>query len=316
MSSTFVPETEKRAIFDVPLSTQRYVWVQTFLRNNESLKSISDFGCGNGRLIFWLKNVANLEKINFIDRDEYTIEYNLDRNFQPNLMEMLVGRTNSTNPLEVCIYNGDVTLPDDRLHADVFSMIEVIEHLPPQQVELACRTIFGYYKPRFVLITTPNREFNHLLSRDETNRDQFRHYDHKFEWTRAQFQQWAQGICGQYPYYRVEYDGVGHLEGQSEPYGPCTQIAIFVRRDDVPLEPGNVADLVCCDYLFDKLQMSEDGEDEDNFKHPVQCKLMSTYTMPGKRADEPADNVMRNQDWSMHDDDMTTSSDDRTEDSP
>lgn len=322
MSSTFVPETEKRAIFDVPLSTQRYIWVQTFLRNNESLKSITDFGCGNGRFIFWLKNVANLEKINFVDCDQDTIEYNLEGNFQPNLMEMMFGRQNSTNPLEVCVYHGDVTLPDDRLHADVFSLIEVVEHLPPKQVELACRTIYGYYKPRFVLITTPNREFNHLLSRDESNRNQFRHYDHKFEWTRTQFQQWAQNICRQYPFYRVEYDGVGHLEGKSEQYGPCTQIAIFVRQDDIPFETDNVADLICCDYLFDKLQMTEECQGDRNGNSnqaepkPVECKLMSTYTMPGKKIHEQTDDIRQNQDCSAVDSDMTTSSDEPTDPSP
>lgn len=311
---THVPQTEQRAIFDTPLSVQRYVWVQTFLRRFEDLNSITDVGCGNGRFLFWLKNVATLEKINFVDIDCNLIEYSLDHNLHPNLMEMLFGRQNSAKPLEVNVFCADVTLPDDRLRADVFSLVEVIEHLKPKQVELACRTVFGYYKPRVVLVTTPNREFNHLLSRDGSNKEAFRHYDHKFEWTRTQFMQWAQNVCKQYQMYTVEFDGVGTLEGKSEAFGPCTQIAIFARQVDYTETVEDVADLVCCDYLFDKLQMNEENN-SDHSQPLVDCKLMTTFTIPGKAACHSPNYTSQTYEWSMEED-STTSSGDIAADSP
>ena len=46
--------------------------------------------------------------------------------------------------------------------------------------------VFGMINPLVVIVTTPNAEFNVLFP----NFTGFRHPDHKFEWTRAQFQDW------------------------------------------------------------------------------------------------------------------------------
>jgi hypothetical protein len=46
--------------------------------------------------------------------------------------------------------------------------------------------IFGYLQPKVVVVTTPNCEFNVLFP----DLKRFRHYDHKFEWTREEFQSW------------------------------------------------------------------------------------------------------------------------------
>ena len=47
-------------------------------------------------------------------------------------------------------------------------------------------TVFGQLSPKVVIVTTPNVEFNVLFP----GLKGFRHYDHKFEWTRAEFQEW------------------------------------------------------------------------------------------------------------------------------
>jgi len=57
--------------------------------------------------------------------------------------------------------------------------------------------VFGVYKPKLVVITTPNAEFNvHFpnLRYGEVDAT-FRHDDHKFEWTRKEFQKWCDEIC-------------------------------------------------------------------------------------------------------------------------
>ena len=43
---------------------------------------------------------------------------------------------------------------------DVITMIELIEHLPLEQVPLLAESVFGFYRPKNVIITTPNSDFN------------------------------------------------------------------------------------------------------------------------------------------------------------
>lgn len=61
-----------------------------------------------------------------------------------------------------------------------------IEHLYPDVLDAFPYNIFCYVHPKLVIVTTPNAEFN-ILFKDFKK---FRHYDHKFEWTREQFQDW------------------------------------------------------------------------------------------------------------------------------
>jgi hypothetical protein len=61
---------------------------------------------------------------------------------------------------------------------------------------------------------------------------QFRHADHKFEFTRQEFNSWAQKIGLSYGY-TIEFNGVGEapITEQHRNIGSCTQIAIFYRQD-------------------------------------------------------------------------------------
>jgi hypothetical protein len=61
-----------------------------------------------------------------------------------------------------------------------------IEHLEPHILAALPPAIFGCLQPKIVYFTTPNAEFNELFP----NFSGFRHSDHKFEWTRAEFQSW------------------------------------------------------------------------------------------------------------------------------
>ena len=61
-----------------------------------------------------------------------------------------------------------------------------IEHLVPPVLEMVPSVLFGKLSPRVVVVTTPNAEFNVLF----TDLTGFRHWDHKFEWTRKQFENW------------------------------------------------------------------------------------------------------------------------------
>lgn len=226
-----------RRIFETPLSTQRYKWVEEYLiKHGGDIETVTDFGCGEGRMLNWLKTVPQLKSINFIDADYSVLDSDLNYRFSPLLTEILCGRKESVEALDIIVYHGNLlkTL-DDRLAADCFLMIEVIEHLVEEDVEKVVDVIFDKYRPKMLIVTTPNREFNHLLRQKGESEEKFRHFDHKFEWNRKEFANWCQKICNQHPY-SVSYDGVGHLDN-SESFGPCTQIAIF-RLKQGALERG------------------------------------------------------------------------------
>jgi len=61
-----------------------------------------------------------------------------------------------------------------------------IEHLELEKVESFSEVVFGYMAPGAVIVSTPNADFNPLLP----GLKGFRDCDHKFEWTRDEFQTW------------------------------------------------------------------------------------------------------------------------------
>src|SRR5436309_8878800 len=86
------------------------------------------------------------------------------------------------------------------------AVIEVIEHLDPPRLAAFERVVFEYAKPGAVVITTPNAEYN--VRFPTLPAGNFRHKDHRFEWTRAEFKAWADGIAGRFGY-SVSYRSVG-----------------------------------------------------------------------------------------------------------
>ncbi|KAM8744725.1 small RNA 2'-O-methyltransferase isoform 2-T2 [Acanthopagrus schlegelii] len=128
--------------------------------------------------------------------------------------------------LRIELYQGSVTQKDVRLRGfDLVTCVELIEHLTLVDVEGFSEVVFGYMNPVTVIVSTPNSEFNPLLP----GLTGFRHSDHKFEWTRAEFQSWALKVCLDYSY-EVEFTGVGEAPpGQQQSVGYCTQIGVFHR---------------------------------------------------------------------------------------
>ncbi len=102
-------------------------------------------------------------------------------------------------------------------------MIEVIEHLDPHRLAAFERVLFECAKPKTVVITTPNREYN--VKWESLPARNFRHRDHRFEWTRAEFQEWANRV-GAYFGYRVRFLSVGPADST---LGSPTQMGVFER---------------------------------------------------------------------------------------
>ena len=122
---------------------------------------------------------------------------------------------------------------DRRLEGfDAAAVVEVIEHLDPPRLSAFERAIFEFARPGTVVLTTPNREYN--VTWENVGAERLRHPDHRFEWTRSEFQDWAEGIAGRYGYSR-RFLPVGPNEPE---FGPPTQMggvreALIVSIEDV-----------------------------------------------------------------------------------
>ena len=76
-------------------------------------------------------------------------------------------------------------------------------------------------------LTTPNAEYNRLF--EFLPMGHFRHADHRFEWTRAEFRGWADGVATRRGY-EVRYVPIGPVDQES---GPPTQLAVFSTTEEV-----------------------------------------------------------------------------------
>jgi 3' terminal RNA ribose 2'-O-methyltransferase Hen1 len=113
---------------------------------------------------------------------------------------------------------------DERLRGlDAAVLMEVIEHIDPPRLPAMARTVFGFAAPATVVVTTPNAEHNARYAALAPGA--FRHRDHRFEWTRAQFRDWAAGVAAAYGY-AARFLPVGSDDPE---VGSPTQLAIFSR---------------------------------------------------------------------------------------
>ena len=127
----------------------------------------------------------------------------------------------------VRLIQSSVTYLDPRLRGlDAIVLMEVIEHIDPDRLPAVEASIFADAAPRAVVVTTPNADYNANYLSLPAGR--FRHPDHRFEWTRAGFAAWADGVAARNGY-TVEYRPVGDTGGSLESVGAPTQLALFRR---------------------------------------------------------------------------------------
>ncbi|XP_041023721.1 small RNA 2'-O-methyltransferase-like isoform X2 [Juglans microcarpa x Juglans regia] len=150
------------------------------------------------------------------------------------------------------LYDGSVTDFDSRSCGfDIGTCLEVIEHMEEDQAFLFGDVVLSSFCPKILIVSTPNYEYNVILqkanlSSQEEDPDEkthlqsckFRNHDHKFEWTREQFNRWATDLAAKYNY-SVEFSGVGG-SADMEP-GFASQIAVF-RRTSPPDEDEHLKD--------------------------------------------------------------------------
>ena len=103
-------------------------------------------------------------------------------------------------------------------------IVEVSEHIEPMRIPAFERVVFEFAKPGTVILTTPNREYN--VNYEKLEEDKLRHGDHRFEWTREEFRNWADRVCKKYGY-SCEITGIVDLD---EATGQPTQMGVFVKN--------------------------------------------------------------------------------------
>lgn len=220
--------------FDPPVYEQRYAMSLRILEHelfDKHIKTVVDFGCSEMALLPMIKQIEYIEKVVAVDIDRKVLETHLDR-AKPYLSDHIKTRA---NPFSVEVYEGSIDEPDPSVVGiDAVLAIEIIEHVFPNTLNNIPYSIFGVIQPKIAFISTPNCEFNVLFDLELDNG--FRHYDHKFEWTRAQFKDWCFNICERFPNYLVSFMGAGVAPPDYLKLGPVTQIALFVRKDILNLE--------------------------------------------------------------------------------
>jgi len=71
------------------------------------------------------------------------------------------------------------------------------------------------------VLTTPNKEYN--ANYPFLYEEDLRHGDHRFEWTRAEFRDWANRTAERFGY-TVQFSEIGDVE---ESLGAPTQMGVF-----------------------------------------------------------------------------------------
>lgn len=197
----------------ISLNQQRMGSVLAALRQSGA-KRVLDLGCGEGRLLSLLLADSSFGEILGID-------------VSPRVLEKAAERLHlSTLPprkrQRIQLLQGSLMYRDSRLAGyDAAAVVEVVEHLDTPRLAAFERVLFEFARPATVVLTTPNREYNVKFETMPT--DTLRHKDHRFEWTRAEFQSWANRVAATHNY-DVSFLPVG---GEDAVLGAPTQMAIF-----------------------------------------------------------------------------------------
>ena len=181
-------------------------------------KRVLDLGCGEGRLVRALLKESCFDEIAAMDVSHRSLELAHERLHLDRLPQKQKDR--------VHLLHGSLMYRDKRLAGyDVAAVVEVIEHLDPPRLSAFERVVFEFARPGAVVITTPNAEYN--VKWETLPAGKFRHKDHRFEWTRPEFRNWANALALRFGY-SAQFHSVGP---EDEQVGSPTQMGIFTKID-------------------------------------------------------------------------------------
>ncbi|CAK0763143.1 hypothetical protein CVIRNUC_003028 [Coccomyxa viridis] len=263
-----------RKLFKVPMAQQRYAFVLNIIKMHRA-QSVVDLGCGDGKLLeYLLQQDVQLKMLVGVDHNKELLQ-KADRRVAglqarwkqgspsqsatrlPTAAQQAFGHLLGCAPEHFAAPakpHASVVLANivDRVEnqgalqslqgPDVATMVEVVEHMDPDILAQVGQAVLGRLKPRVLVVTTPNCEYNPVLQRLGSSLlcNGMRNSDHRFEWPRAVFQAWAEDLAGRFGY-SVTFSGIGGAEEEQRvlqapawprseaDVGSATQVAVFVH---------------------------------------------------------------------------------------
>jgi 3' terminal RNA ribose 2'-O-methyltransferase Hen1 len=178
--------------------------------------SVLDLGCGEGRLLRSLLKERQFARIVGVEVAPRVLAAAVDK--------LRLERMPELQRRRIELLQGSLVYRDDRLKGfDAAAVVEVVEHMEAERLPAFEQALFGHARPGAIVITTPNREFNALF--EKLPAGGFRHGDHRFEWTRAEFEHWAGSVARAHGY-EVRFEAIGDSDPDR---GAPTQMAVFTR---------------------------------------------------------------------------------------
>mgnify|MGYP000061571447 CR=1 FL=1 len=202
----------------IKLDQQRRIDVAAALEAR-GVTTVADLGCGEAKLVRHLASDRRYTRLVGLDVSLRSLEVAERR--------LKLGRTSKHSHERIQLLHGSLLYKDRRLEGfDAITLIEVIEHMELDRLDAMEAVVFGEAAPRVVVVTTPNVEYNRLFPTLPAGK--FRHGDHRFEWTRAEFVAWAEPVAERHGY-AVSFAGIGPEDPEC---GSPTQMAVFERGEE------------------------------------------------------------------------------------
>ncbi|MEU1605509.1 3' terminal RNA ribose 2'-O-methyltransferase Hen1 [Micromonospora matsumotoense] len=179
---------------------------------------VVDLGCGGGALLTALLADRRYTEVVGVDVATQALTVAARR--------LRLDRLPQRQQDRVRLWQSALTYRDDRLRGyDAAVLMEVVEHLDPARLPALEDAVLGHARPGTVVVTTPNAEYN--VRYEGLSAGGFRHPDHRFEWTRAEFAGWVDRVATTYGY-TATVSGVG----DDDPEVGCpTQLAVLTAVD-------------------------------------------------------------------------------------
>ena len=199
----------------ISLNAQRMGTVVAALRE-ASAKRVIDLGCGEGKLLQALLPHKEFERVVGVDVSFRALEIAKER--------LKLDRLPERQRARIDLLQGSLAYRDERFAGyDAACLVEVIEHVDLSRLRALERTVFEYAKPPTVVVSTPNVEYN--VKFEHLAAGSLRHRDHRFEWTRKEFEAWGAAVAERYGY-RVRFLPIGDVDAA---VGAPTQMGVFSR---------------------------------------------------------------------------------------
>lgn len=177
-------------------------------------KNVIDLGCGEGKLIRMMLKEKQFQNITGMDISYSELTKCKERLHWDEMAPRQKER--------IDLFQGALTYKDKRLEGfDAAAIVEVIEHMDENRLKSFERVVFEFAKPKSVILTTPNGEYNVMY--ENLDAGTMRHTDHRFEWTRQEFENWANQVAKNNNY-TVQFSPIGE---ENEKVGAPSQMAIF-----------------------------------------------------------------------------------------